>query len=132
MEVPNHLFNLCILFISNMIISNSSEGYVKRRANFSRHSTLQSITCIAPLEMKDSFVTGTVSGVLFQWTDRNCIRTVKGHQVRDVNSMSRKYSLSHIAGLSDSYLFLHARCDHWGQRPPGEAVDATLRAWSNF
>jgi hypothetical protein len=41
------------------------------------------MTCIANIDIADSFVTGTVSGLLLLWTDRNCVRNIKGHQVCD-------------------------------------------------
>jgi microtubule-associated protein-like 6 len=58
----------------------TSEGYVKRRGNFSRLSPVQAQTCISAIGSEDSVVTGTSSGEIFLWTDRNCVRTVKGHK----------------------------------------------------
>jgi len=42
---------------------------------------MQIITCLAPIGTADNMVSGTVSGQLFLWTDRNCVRNVKAHQV---------------------------------------------------
>lgn len=96
--------------------SKSNEGYLKRRANFSRHTVLQSITCIATLEIKDSFVTGTVTGELLFWVDRNCTRNIKAHQ----GAVSAIYSCSHgvISGGKDKRIRL------WTQRlEPGPTFD---------
>ena len=56
------------------------EGYIKRRGNYSRFTKLQPITCVVHVGTTDTLVTGTISGQLFLWADRNCIRNVKGHE----------------------------------------------------
>lgn len=66
--------------------------------------------------MKDSFVTGTVSGLLLLWTDRNCVRHIKGHQ----GSVNVLYASPHgvISGGKDRRIRL------WTHRlDPGATFD---------
>lgn len=96
--------------------NKSSEGYVKRRGNFSRHSPMQALTCIAPIGHEDSIVSGTTSGQLFLWTDRNCVRTAKGHK----GSVISIYSCTHgvLSGGKDHRVRL------WTHRlEPGATFD---------
>lgn len=84
--------------------SKSDEGYSKRRANFSRHVRLQPITAICHVDVKDSFVCGTISGILLMFTDRNCVRNVKGH----MGSVTAIYSCQHglVTGGKDERIRL--------------------------
>jgi WD40 repeat protein len=96
--------------------SKSHEGFVKRRGNFSRHSPMQTLTCIAPIGHEDSIVSGTTSGQIFLWTDRNCVRTVKGHK----GSVISLYSCTHgvLSGGKDCRIRL------WTHRlEPGSTFD---------
>lgn len=62
-----------------------------RPGNFSNHASLQPITCMTSVSAKnkdgdavsssDQLITGTVSGQLFLWVDRNCLKIVKAHEV---------------------------------------------------
>jgi WD40 repeat protein len=68
--------------------TKAPEGYVCRRGNFSRHSSLQPITTLEPLHgTTECVVAGTITGQLFLWIDRNCLRVIKGHD-GSVNCMS--------------------------------------------
>eukprot|EP00606_Chrysophyceae_sp_TOSAG23-5_P001243 GSChrysophyteH2.ASY1.ANO1.529.1 assembled CDS len=60
--------------------SAAPEGYIKRRANFSRHAPVQPITVLAQVGSSDNVVAGTASGQLFMFTDRNCVRNIKAHE----------------------------------------------------
>lgn len=96
--------------------NKSSEGYVKRRGNFSRHSPVQALTCIAPIGHEDSIASGTSSGQMFLWTDRNCVRTAKGHK----GSVISIYSCTHgvLSGGKDHRVRL------WTHRlEPGATFD---------
>lgn len=98
------------------LCSKANEGYLKRRSNFARNVKLQPITCIAPIEMADSFLTGTVSGLILLWTDVNCIRNVKAHQ----GAVNVIYSSQHgiLSGGKD------ARIRLWTHRlEPGATFD---------
>lgn len=61
--------------------SKTNEGFVKRRGNASRATSVQPITCLAITDKHDSVVSGTVGGLLMFWVDYNCIRVVKAHSV---------------------------------------------------
>jgi hypothetical protein len=96
--------------------SKSTEGYIKRRSNLARNVKQQPITCIASIEMTDSFITGTVSGLILLWTDINCIRHVKAHQ----GAVNVLYSSQHgiLSGGKDSRIRL------WTHRlEPGATFD---------
>ena len=84
--------------------SKTCEGYTKRRVNFSRHVRLQPITSICHVDVKDSFVCGTISGILLMFTDRNCSRNVKGH----LGSVTAIYSCQHglVTGGKDERIRL--------------------------
>ena len=96
--------------------SKAPEGYLRRRGNFSRYAPLQPITCLAHIGTADTLVSGTASGQLFLWTDRNCIRNVKAHD-GTVNSL---YSCTHgvVSGGRDHRVRL------WTHKlEPGAAFD---------
>ena len=96
--------------------SKAPEGYLRRRGNFSRYAPLQPITCLAHIGTSDTLVSGTASGQLFLWTDRNCVRNVKAHD-GTVNSL---YSCSHglVSGGRDHRVRL------WTHKlEPGAAFD---------
>ena len=59
--------------------SKAPEGYAKRRGNFSRCTLIQPITCVTHVGTSDTVVSGTVSGALFMWADRDCIKHIKAH-----------------------------------------------------
>jgi microtubule-associated protein-like 6 len=71
--------------------SKAPEGYIKRKGNFSRFTLLQPITCVAHVGSADNLVSGTASGQIFLWADRNCIRNVKGHE----GTVNAVYSATH-------------------------------------
>ena len=96
--------------------SKGNEGYVKRKSNLARNVKQQPITCIASIEMNDSFITGTVSGLILLWTDINCMRNVKAHQ----GAVNALYSSSHgiLSGGKDNRIRL------WTHRlEPGATFD---------
>ena len=96
--------------------SKAPEGYLRRRGNFSRYAPLQPITALAHIGTSDTLVSGTASGQLFLWTDRNCVRNVKAHD-GTVNSL---YSCSHglVSGGRDHRVRL------WTHKlEPGAAFD---------
>lgn len=71
--------------------SKAPEGFAKRRGNFSRCTLIQPITCVTHVGTSDTVVSGTASGVLFLWADRDCIKHIKAHNGM-VNSI---FSCSH-------------------------------------
>lgn len=96
--------------------TKAPEGYLKRRGNFSRYAPVQPITCLAHIGTADTLVSGTASGQLFLWTDRNCVRNVKAHD-GTVNSL---YSCAHgvVSGGRDHRVRL------WTHKlEPGAAFD---------
>jgi hypothetical protein len=97
-------------------LSKGNEGYVKRRSNQARNVKQQPITCISSIEMTDSFLTGTLGGLLLLWTDVNCIRHVKAHQ----GAVNALFSSPHgiLSGGKD------ARIRLWTHRlEPGATFD---------
>jgi microtubule-associated protein-like 6 len=70
------------------IWERSPEGYIKKRGNFSSYTAVEPITCLVAVEGTgaDSLITGTVSGHLFLWIDKNCLRAVKAHQVLKIST----------------------------------------------
>lgn len=71
--------------------SESAEGYLKRRGNFSRYAPQQPITALAQIGGNDSLVAGSASGQLFLFIDRNCVRNVKAHE----GTVNALYASSH-------------------------------------
>lgn len=92
--------------------SKVTEGYALRPGNFSLHSSKQPITCLAALQLRgaagsggaavsaaggaagvgtDQMVSGTASGQLLLWVDRNCVKVVKAHE----GAVSTIYSSVH-------------------------------------
>lgn len=67
------------------------EGYLKRRANFTRYAPLQPVTALAQIGSSDSMVAGTASGQLFLFSDRNCVRNIKAHE----GTINALYSCAH-------------------------------------
>lgn len=84
--------------------SKAAEGYAPRPGNFSMHSSKQPITCVSSVHVRgkkggkgagasedsssgsgggggsDQVVTGTASGQLLLWVDRNCVKVVRAHE----------------------------------------------------
>ena len=94
--------------------SPCAEGFLKRRANFSRYSPLQPVTTLAQIGSSDSMVAGTASGQLFLFIDRNCVRNIKAHE----GTVNCLYSCAH--GLLS------------GGRDKGAAVDCEAGARGHF
>ena len=61
--------------------SKDGEGYAKRKGHFGSKVSAQALTCVAPLNRgrADFVITGTVTGLLLLWQDRNCVEHVKAH-----------------------------------------------------
>jgi microtubule-associated protein-like 6 len=61
--------------------SKDSEGYSKRRGNFGPLVQGQALTCVTEHHRSHAayIVTGTVTGLLLVWQDRNCIQHLKAH-----------------------------------------------------
>lgn len=99
--------------------TKSSEGYTRRRGNFSRHSSLQPITSlVAIFGTIDSLVSGTISGQLFLWTDRNCVRVVKAHDGAVTSVFSNEHGI--VTGGVDK------RIRMWtNELEPGATFDVT-------
>ena len=70
--------------------SKTAEGFAPRPGNFSMHSSKQPITCVTSVHVRgkkgddsggsDQVVTGTASGQLLLWVDRNCVKVVRAHE----------------------------------------------------
>lgn len=61
------------------VLARSSEGFIKRKGNFSANCPMQPITCVTRLIQAESFVSGTMSGDVYYWHDCNAVRRVKAH-----------------------------------------------------
>lgn len=116
----------CVFMLDNTIAvggetylyfwSKSPEGYLRRRGNYSKSTSMQPITCLAQVGNADTIVSGTLTGQLFLWVDRNCTKNVKGHD-GIVNSL---YSCNHglLSGGRDHRVRL------WTQKlEPGATFD---------
>eukprot|EP01038_Epipyxis_sp_PR26KG_P009724 gene9724-13087_t len=55
------------------------ESYDYRPGNYSRLSTIQTISCLTAIDNSETVVAGSSSGQLLLWTDANCVRTLKAH-----------------------------------------------------
>ena len=98
--------------------SKCTEGYMKRSGNFSRFTKKQPITCLTRVYSSlESVISGTISGELYLWVDRNCMKNVKGHD----GCLNALYSTSNAVVISGG---VDRRVRVWNEKlEPGASFD---------